>query len=407
MTDGSPTAEAVGQPRAAILVSTPTFEKFYERRIGVGLRDFLASYRNDWSWDYMRALREAGSSAILYVASLRHRGHFTTPDGFEVRLVPLRAAYRLWDPVRLVERSAPGRYVSQLVNVLCLVRPLRRALAQDGVQLLFVQEYWTARYDVLSGALDVPIVAVDQGVRQRGEVRFRKPVTFPRAAAILTQTQWEQERVARLGGRAQRVPNAVDSQHYVPEADGMRRSTPLVLAVARLHDEQKRLSDLIGALALLPDEWRLEIVGSGPDREALERRARMEQVADRVTFSGFVFDRSELRERYRSCTVFAMPSAYEGLPVALLEAMSCGAAVVGSEIPAIAEVVEHERSGLLVPVGDREALAGAILHAAGRRQELGAAARSVVESSYSQAILGRRLRGVVEASLAGSMRVAA
>lgn len=398
MEEHAPRGASLERPRTALLLSTHTFEKFYERRLGLSLDEFLEHYRNDWSWDYMRALRSAGAPAILYVASLRHSGRFSTPDGFAVRLIPLRQPYRLWDPVRLVERTAPGRYLSQLINVACLGEPLRRAVAEDGVELLFLQEYWTARYDVLSGSLGLPIVAVDQGHGQRRELAFRKRATFPRAAALLTQTDHERARVERLGGHAVRVPNAVDTLYFRPADDPGARSPNRLLAVAQLYDRQKRISDLIRALALLPGEWRLEIVGTGPDREALERCARRHDVSDRVAFSGFIVNRSELRERYRTCTVFAIPSAWEGLPVALLEAMSCGAAVVGSAIAPIAEVVEHERSGLLFPVGDVRTLAGGILRAAERGAELGSGARGVVESSYSQEVLGRRLLEVVSAA---------
>ena len=92
----------------------------------------------------------------------------------------------------------------------------------------------------------------------------------------------------------------------------------------------------------------------------LERLAAELGIADRVQYLGFVSRGSEVRDLYRRAAVLALPSAYEGLPMVLLEAMSCGTPVVGSEIAAIAEVIDHGRTGLLVPVGAPDRLAAAL-----------------------------------------------
>lgn len=88
--------------------------------------------------------------------------------------------------------------------------------------------------------------------------------------------------------------------------------------------------------------------------------------------------------------------------MALLEAMSCGAAVVGSHIPAIAEVVTDGHDGLLVPARDPSRLATGIREAHERRAQLGRAARATIESRYSQGALGKRLVEVLEAAASTS-----
>jgi glycosyltransferase involved in cell wall biosynthesis len=88
--------------------------------------------------------------------------------------------------------------------------------------------------------------------------------------------------------------------------------------------------------------------------------------------------------------------------MALLEAMSCGAAVVGSDIPAIAEVVTDGHDGLLVPARDPSRLAMGLKEADERRAQLGRAARATIEARYSQGALGKRLVEVLEAAASTS-----
>jgi glycosyltransferase involved in cell wall biosynthesis len=120
-----------------------------------------------------------------------------------------------------------------------------------------------------------------------------------------------------------------------------------------------------------------------------------------VHFAGFVDDKAEVRERLRRCTVFALPSRFEGLPVALLEAMSCGAPAVGTSIPAIAEVIEDGVSGRLVHLEDPPALAEAIAAVASDRERYSAAARERIERRFSIDRLGRDLHAAIRGATRG------
>jgi glycosyltransferase involved in cell wall biosynthesis len=130
----------------------------------------------------------------------------------------------------------------------------------------------------------------------------------------------------------------------------------------------------------------LNLIGDGPDRQALLAQAAEAMIADRVTFHGNKTHR-EVAELLKGAHVVAAPSVptrdgrREGIPVALMEAMSCGVAVVASRLSGIPELVADEQSGLLVTPGDAGALAQALerLHNdAGLRQRLGEAARQKV-----------------------------
>ncbi len=98
------------------------------------------------------------------------------------------------------------------------------------------------------------------------------------------------------------------------------------------------------------------LVGDGPERAALEAHIDALGVRDNVDLAGAV-PPEELRRRLQHATVFALPSLWEGMPAAVLEAMACGLPVVASDVNGTRDVVEHGVTGLLHPSGDVPALA--------------------------------------------------
>lgn len=139
-----------------------------------------------------------------------------------------------------------------------------------------------------------------------------------------------------------------------------------VLFVGRLV-ERKGVHVLLHALTLVPAAARVvvEIVGDGPERHALEISAATLGVASRVRFLGKVSDEA-LQRAYARASAFVLPAVTdargdtEGLGVVLLEAMNWRVPVIASETGGITDIVQHERTGLLVPPSDAPALAGAI-----------------------------------------------
>lgn len=386
-----------GSPAVALLLSTSYFEDFYGSRLGIDVDEYVDRYRNDWSWDYCEMLASQGLRPHLYVPTTGEGRAYRTPEGYGVRLLPLGRAYAPWLRVPALERTPWGRYVAQLVNTGSFLRPLRAALAADAAEVLMVQEYWTARYDLLAARLRLPLIAVDQGLPSVRELKIFKGSSLPSARAVIVQTEAEAERIRGWGGTALRIPNGVDAEFFTPgpAPDG----PPSVLSVTRLENRQKRVSDLVRAFAKLPSEWRLDIVGTGPARNEILDLAVELGVGDRVALHGFVIERERIRALLRGCSVFALPSAYEGLPVSLLEAMSCGAPPVVSRIPAMQGVVQHDVNGLLVSVGSPPELAEALQRARVERARLSQAARASIEADYAMPSVGSRLAELVRRSI--------
>ena len=178
--------------------------------------------------------------------------------------------------------------------------------------------------------------------------------------------------------RLQLLPNPLPALALPPEAAAAAGRPAGFVSVGRLV-HQKGLDLLLEALAGCPGpaaSWPLVLVGDGVERPALERQALSAGLVDRVQFAGFQRDPLPF---LLGASVFVLPSRFEGMPNALLEAMAAGLAVIVSDAsPGPLEVVEHRRSGLVVPAGDVEALASALAELAADPQlcrALGRAAR--------------------------------
>jgi glycosyltransferase involved in cell wall biosynthesis len=121
---------------------------------------------------------------------------------------------------------------------------------------------------------------------------------------------------------------------------------------------EKMLQDLLHALAKLPADLdaRLQIVGDGDQRRALEQQARRLGINDRVAFPGRVSD-GELRRILTEATVFAMPSIAELQSIATMEGMASGLPVVAADAMALPHLVKDGENGYLFPPRDVDALA--------------------------------------------------
>jgi len=166
--------------------------------------------------------------------------------------------------------------------------------------------------------------------------------------------------------------------------------------VARL-EEQKGHRFLLEALNLLGEPRFLAVIaGDGRLRGELERRAAELGVAGQAMFLG---TRSDVADILRALDIYAMPSLWEGLSIAMLESMAAGLPIVISDVSGVAQVIGDDEFGMKVPVGDPAALAKAIRLLADdprRRAALGAAARERVEARFSVGAMAAQLARLYE-----------
>ncbi|MEV7006169.1 glycosyltransferase [Streptosporangium sp. NPDC051022] len=196
------------------------------------------------------------------------------------------------------------------------------------------------------------------------------------------------------------VSCGIDLERFQPRAEPKswaRKAFDLpdrdtVLFVGRL-DEEKRLDELVRALPYLLNDTdaQLALVGSGGQREVLEKLARRIGVEDRVFFLGFVPDEA-IPQVYAAGDVFAMPSIAELQSIATLEAMATGLPVVAADAMALPHLVRPGENGWLFRPGDVRGLAGHLRDLLGSpqtRAAMGAVSRAIAMTHDHQASLAR------------------
>jgi len=179
------------------------------------------------------------------------------------------------------------------------------------------------------------------------------------------------------------IHNGVDTDFFRPDPATPRAGHPTFLSVGRLK-RYKRIDHAIEAVARVRVRGtpvRLVIAGRGDDEPRLRQAAERLGVTDLVTFEGFVTEERK-RELMRACWATVQPSPKEGWGITNMEAAACGTGTVASDSPGLRESVVHERTGLLYPHGDVDALATALGRLAADAmlvERFGAAARTFAE----------------------------
>jgi glycosyltransferase involved in cell wall biosynthesis len=192
------------------------------------------------------------------------------------------------------------------------------------------------------------------------------------------------------------ISNGVDGTRYTNEARAW--SPPRLFSVGRIV-YQKGLDLGLRALAQLKDlDWLWSIAGDGPQMETLKSLARELGIAERVTFLGWQ-SREQLAMDYHQANLFLFPSRHEGMPNAMLEAMSSGLPVVATKIAGNEELVIEGETGFLIPSENVDALRDAlrkILTDPSLREKMGAASRQRVEQEYSWENVARQYSEFLE-----------
>lgn len=130
--------------------------------------------------------------------------------------------------------------------------------------------------------------------------------------------------------------------------------------------KQKNIDCMLKAVALLPDNCRLRIVGYGPEEHRLKLFAKELGISNQITFVGEV---ANVTNELLEADLFLMSSKWEGLPIALLEAIRAGLPIIATNVGGVGEIVEDRVNGFLVPSNDHRKMAECIMDLAANEQQ--------------------------------------
>jgi glycosyltransferase involved in cell wall biosynthesis len=211
-----------------------------------------------------------------------------------------------------------------------------------------------------------------------------------RAAATTAVSGWlARAATAMTGVPVDVAPMPVPTDRFPLPAAGHQRDG--VLFVGRLN-AQKGVADLLSALARTRTPVPLDLVGDGPDRDALARQAAQLGLEARLTWHG-ALPAEALPPLYQRALVTVMPSREEGLGLVAVESQLSGTPVIAYDSGGLPDVVRPEAGGVLTPAGDLDALAHAIDRAIGHPTETtsrGHTARYHMMETFSEQAVGTR-----------------
>lgn len=301
--------------------------------------------------------QQGGMGRLLSSVTEQWRDHGNAP------------AYRIIDPYGPANRLLMPFYLLRALG-----QVLRGALLSDIAVLHVHMAAWGSvlrkgLFVHLGRRLGIPVILhlhagdlADFGAWLPGLARHALATTMQRADRVVVLGEaWRDTAINAFGldpAKIKILPNAVAGPKEIPRHEA--GETCLILYLGRIEPE-KGIPELLQALAddrLARLSWKACLVGGGAI-ERYQRQAAELGLDNRVEFTGWK-DAAAIDEILAKSDVFVLPSHFEGLSVALLEALAYGLAVIATPVGATREVIVDGESGLLVPVGDEDRLAAAL-----------------------------------------------
>ena len=280
--------------------------------------------------------------------------------------------------VRLVRTNAPCRpvFLENVRGLRAIVRlaPYLMALWNDigrsQVVHIFANSGWSWHLLAWPALMVARLRGVPAIVNYRGgqadEFFSEAPAhvlrSLGRANLRVTPSGFLQRVFAQHGLEARVVPNIIDLSRFKPRSPSQPGAGPHLVVTRNL----ERIYDIPTALRAFrrvraaSANALLTVAGSGPELDALQRLATELGIAEAVQFTGRI-DNEHIPALYRSADLALNPSTVDNMPISILEAMASGVPVVTTDAGGIPDLVRHELTALMVPVGDDVAMAEAAI----------------------------------------------
>jgi glycosyltransferase involved in cell wall biosynthesis len=323
--------------------------------IGILLPGFSAD-ENDWAIPVQHNLmRELSAQANLRILALRYPHRRENYHLFEAEVIPLG----------YTAQARGLRRLQLWAEALFTLRKLHNEKPFNILHAMWADE--TGAIAVWAGKiLKIPVVvSVLGGEMARVEGYGLQHSPFSRwlvgqamqADKVIVACAYVEKLIqARYSAKTERLVLGVDAERFQPNLR-YRRPKHLIHAASLL--PVKDQSTLLRAFARLPDDFTLDIVGEGSERQQLEALAKNLEIAERVHFCGNVAY-PEMPTYFQKASLHVLSSLHEGLGMVTLEAAACGIPTVST---AVGIVPDYPELGIAVSVGDDAAMAAAILQA--------------------------------------------
>lgn len=355
-------------------------------------------------------------------------------QGVDVTVVTARiagtAAYEEMDGVKVyrvpcISLKVPGLYPPPLVISPLFPFYLRRLDRENGFDIIHLQNRFFVDFDTAAVYAKLKRKPFMMTIHNARPVGISLPITvlgsaydwligrwpFALADRIIAVSDWVKYDIAKYRIDERKivpVHNGINVSEFRPsDATNVRRQYgidgPFLLFVGRMIT-QKGLPYLIDAMPAVLEKYpdaKLLLVGRGNALDGLRKKVKASGLERGILFSGYMSEEM-LKEAYGTCDIFVLPSVWEVLPIAVLEAMSSSRPVVCTCAGGDAELVEDGVNGYVVPMRDSNALAEKInllLDDPGTRARMGLASRRRAEEEFDWRIIAARTKEVYEGVL--------
>ncbi len=323
-------------------------------------------------WQFVRSLAQAGID--LRVVAMHSPGTATHEyfDNIEI----IRSPY--WWPQRaeMLRKDGGGLPINWRKYRMARVQTLPFAVVHTLTASRFARgcDLVHAHFTLSAAAACVgrqfhrcPVIATVQGSDIYQVPQYPGGAWFTRTTLlgcdrVTALSRALQDTTAALGvprDKIRVIPNSIDTTQFAPPIDKIRKNIILFTGwLIKRKGVEYLLRALPAVLQACPN-YRLVVIGEGPEEAALKQLAADLAIQDQVTFAGFL-PQEGVRAWLQRAKLFVLPSLEEGLGVVVLEALACGTPVVASHVGGIVDMVTAE-VGALVPAADATALAAAMI----------------------------------------------
>ncbi|MGE4017440.1 MAG: glycosyltransferase family 4 protein [Cyclobacteriaceae bacterium] len=285
------------------------------------------------------------------------------------------------------------------LQIICRAKDILKYCRYHNVRLIHCHLPW-AGFAVrrLGDRVGIPILYTEHNKQERYHflTRWLNRLTFNRQTAVIAVS--EDVALSIKGNLKPEIPvhevvNGVNTDEYIRDSEAGPKvrdlyeipNDAIVIGCVAVFRAQKRLKEWMEVFrraSAQNSKLYAFVIGDGPLKADLERERRIMELEGRLFMPGM---QSNVKPWYSAMDIFMMTSEFEGLPIALLEAMSMECAVVTTDAGGIKQVIRSDEDGLMVRVGEWENLSEKLTDLAtncSKRRALGLAARNRVINAY-------------------------